>query len=75
MIKYKIDVLAALAAAGWTQTKLLACKVLGGSTLERLRRGEAVSFAALATICGLLGVQPGDVIYYDGGADGDDRSV
>lgn len=69
MIKYKIDVLAALAAAGWTQTRLLSCRVLGSSTLDRLRRGEAVSFAALATICGLLGVQPGDVIFYDGADD------
>ncbi len=66
MIKYKVDVLAALAAAGWPQTKLLSCRVLGSSTLDRLRRGEAVSFAALATICKLLGVQPGDVIFYDG---------
>lgn len=69
MIKYKIDVLAALAAAGWTQTRLLSCRVLGSSTLDRLRRGEAVSFAALGTICGLLGVQPGDVIFYDGADD------
>ena len=72
MIRYKIDVLAALAAAGWTQTKLLSCRVLGSSTLDRLRRGEAVGFAALATICKLLGVQPGDVIFYDDADDADD---
>ena len=62
MIKYKINVLKALAGVGWSQSRLKKYGLLSGATLDRFRAGLPVGFDALGTVCALLDCQPGDVI-------------
>ena len=63
-IRYKIDVLEALKAAGYSSTRLRNEKLLGESYMTQLRHGELVSWKAVETICRLLNCQPGDLIEY-----------
>lgn len=63
-IKYKIDVLSALKAAGYNTTRLRREKLLAESTIQKLREGQPVSWANLARICSLLNFQPGDLLEY-----------
>jgi DNA-binding Xre family transcriptional regulator len=62
MIRYKIDILQALAAAGWTQSRLKKYGIMGGRTIDRLREGKPLNFDGLGAVCALLDCQPGDVI-------------
>ena len=64
MIKYKTDIMRALAAAGYNSRRLRAECLLGESTMSRLRAGEVISLTNLGTICALLDCQPGDLIEY-----------
>lgn len=61
---YKFDVLAALSANGYSTYRLRKEKLLGEGTLQKLRRGEGVSWDVVDTLCGLLGCQPGDLMEY-----------
>ena len=61
-IKYKIDVLEALKAAGYTTYKLRQEKILGERVLQQLRSGEIVSWKTIDTICTLLNCQVGDLV-------------
>ena len=63
-ISYKIDVLAALKAKGYSTTRIRNEKLLGQSYLQQLRKGEIVSHACLAKLCELLECQPGDILAY-----------
>ena len=63
-IKYKIDVLAALKAAGYSTYRLRKEKILAESTLQQFRKGEIVSTENLAKLCELLKCQPGDILEY-----------
>jgi len=62
MIRYKIDVIAALKNAGFSTYRIRKEKLLHEMTLQRIRDGELVSWTVLDEICRLLNVQPGDVI-------------
>lgn len=62
MIRYKIDILKALSAAGWTQPKLKKYGIMGGGTIDRLRDGKPLNFDGLGAVCALLDCQPGDLI-------------
>jgi len=64
-LKYKIDILAALKDKGISTYRIRKEKLLGEATLQKLRRGEAISWESLETICALLACQPGDIIEYD----------
>lgn len=61
-IKYKIDVLAALKAAGYNTNRIRKEKLLSESALQRLRNGEFISLSNVETICNLLDCQPGDLL-------------
>lgn len=61
---YKIDVMAALKAAGYTTTKIRREKLLSQSTLQKLRDGGQLSWANIETLCRLLDCQPGDIFEY-----------
>lgn len=61
-IKYKIDVLEALKAAGYTTYKLRQEKFLGERVIQQLRSGEIVSWKTIDTICTLLNCQVGDLV-------------
>ena len=63
-IQYKIDILAALKAAGYSTYKLRKDKLLGEATIQQLRNNELVSWANIAKLCGLLDCQPGDILQY-----------
>ncbi|GKH49073.1 hypothetical protein CE91St46_01840 [Eubacteriales bacterium] len=63
-IRYKLDVLAALREAGYSQNKIRDEKLIGQATLTQLRHGELVSWKTINTICRLLCCQPGDILEY-----------
>ena len=63
-IRYKIDVLAALKAAGYSQPRIRSEKLLGVSVVSKIRGGGLPSWHELDVICRLLGCQPGDVVEY-----------
>ena len=64
MLKYKIDVLAALAAAGYNTNYIRKNKLIGEASLQDIRQGKVVGIKYLEKICSLLDLQPGDVIEY-----------
>lgn len=61
-IKYKIDVLEALKAAGYSTYRLRKDKLIGEATIQRIRSGEPVSWENISTLCALLNCQPGDLL-------------
>ncbi|MBR5007285.1 MAG: helix-turn-helix transcriptional regulator [Clostridia bacterium] len=63
-IKYKIDVLQSLKEAGYSTYRIRKEKILGEATLQKLRKGEMVSWENINTLCELLGCQPGDIVEY-----------
>ena len=63
-IRYKKDVIAMLKAAGYNTTRIRRDKIMGEAMLQKLRKGEMVSWATLDTICRLLNCQPSDLIEY-----------
>lgn len=63
-IHYKIDVLKWLRAAGFNSGRLRREKLLGQSTLTKLRRGELLSWGETGRVCEMLHCQPGDLFVY-----------
>lgn len=61
-IKYKIDVLAALKAKGYSTTRIRKEKLIGEATMQRLRRKQSVSFDVLSKLCDLLECNIGDIL-------------
>lgn len=63
-IEYTFDILAKLKEAGYSTYKLRKDKILGEATIQKLRKGELVSWENISTICELLDCQPGNIIKY-----------
>ena len=63
-LQYKMDVVSALKENGITSYKIRSEKLLSESTLQKLRKGEGVSWDNLETLCRLLECQPGDLMDY-----------
>ena len=63
-IGYKIDVISALKAAGYSTYRIRKEKLLGEATVQKLRNGEPVSWENISTLCRLLNCQPGDIMEY-----------
>lgn len=63
-IEYTFDILAKLKEAGYSTYKLRKDKILGEATIQKLRKGELVSWENISTICELLDCQPGDIMRY-----------
>ncbi len=63
-IKYKIDVIAELKAAGYNTNTIRKQKLLSEGTLQSLRQGKYISMDAVSKICKLLNCQPGDIMEY-----------
>ena len=61
---YKIDVLQSLEDKGLSSYKLRQEKILSESTLQKIRKRQAVSWENLETLCMLLECQPSDLIEY-----------
>jgi len=64
MIKYKIDIMDALKAKGYTSYKLRKEKIFGEATMTKFRKKEYINFDNLNLLCQLLECQPGDIIEY-----------
>ena len=62
MVEYKIDVMRELAERGYTASRMRKERILGESTIQRLRRGESISTDTLNTICIILRKQPSDIL-------------
>ena len=65
-VKYKIDILAALKAAGYSSTRLRQEKLIGERQIQQIREGELVSWLVIGRICKMLNCQPGDLVEYIG---------
>lgn len=63
-VRYKIEILPALKAAGFNTSRLRKEKLLGESVIQQLRTGALVSWANIARICEMLNCQPGDILEY-----------
>ena len=63
-MKFKIDVLEALKAKGYTTYVLRKDNLLSQSTLQKLREGKGLSWENIERLCSLLECQPGDLIEY-----------
>ena len=63
-IHYKIDILQSLKAVGYNTSVLRKEKLMGEVTIQKLRKGDLVSWANINTICSLLNCQPGDLMEY-----------
>lgn len=64
MFEYRIDVIAELQEAGYSQYRLKKEKLMGDATIQDLRSGKIVGIKTLETICRLLDCQPGNIIRY-----------
>lgn len=63
-IKCKIDVLGALKEAGYSSHRLRNEKLIGESAIQAFRKGRIQGIHTLDVVCGLLQVQPGDILEY-----------
>ena len=69
MLQYKINVLEELKQKGYTTYTLRKEKLLGESTILKLRNNLPVSWENLEVLCGLLDCNIGDIIEYAKKAD------
>lgn len=63
--KYKIDILAALKANGYSTYRVRKENIFGQATMQQFRTGEIASLGALEKLCNLLECQPGDLLVYE----------
>lgn len=64
MIRYKINIIDALKANGFSTYKIRQEKIFGQATLQKFRQEELVSWDNINTLCTLLNCQPGDILEY-----------
>ena len=64
MLKYKIDILATLKEKGFNTNKIRTEKIMGEAMLQKIRKGEMVSWSVFEKLCDLLDCQPADLIEY-----------
>lgn len=63
-IKYKVDIIGALKAAGYNSTRIRQEHIMGESMLHKIRSGQLMSWATLDKVCQLLSCQPGDLLEF-----------
>ena len=63
-LQYKINVLDSLKEKGYTSYTLRKEKLLGESTIQKLRGGLPVSWENLEVLCKLLDCNIGDIVEY-----------
>ena len=64
MIRYKIDVWAALKEKGINYTTNRKHNYFGQRTITEIKQGKVVGVVSLDTLCRLLEIQPGDLLEY-----------
>ena len=50
---------------GLTTYRIRKEKIVSETTLQKLRKGKAVSTDSIAALCAALGCQPGDIMEYE----------
>lgn len=63
-LKFKIDILEALKAKGYTTYTLRKDNLLSQSTIQKLREGKGLSWENIERLCAMLNCQPGDILEY-----------
>ena len=63
-LQYKIDVLEALKAKGYTTYTLRKENLLSQSTIQKLREKRGLAWENIENLCKLLECQPGDLFEY-----------
>ena len=63
-LRYKLDVLEALKAKGYTTYTLRKENLLSQSTIQKLREKKGLAWENIENLCKLLGCQPGDLFEY-----------
>ncbi|MDE5818042.1 MAG: helix-turn-helix transcriptional regulator [Lachnospiraceae bacterium] len=65
MLKYKIDIAAALESEGFNTYKAKKTKLLSQDTLKKIKNEDTnISLESINRICMILGMQPSDLIEY-----------
>lgn len=64
MLRFKVEPLVLLKAKGISATKLRKDATFGGATIQKIRHKRICSMNELNRLCGLLDVQPGELIEY-----------
>ena len=64
MIRYKIDILAALKDAGYNTNRLRKERLLAEGVIQSLREGKYIALQNIDKICALLDCQPADLLEY-----------
>lgn len=64
MIRYKIDILAALKEKGYNTNRLRKEKLLAEGVIQSLREGKYIALQNVDKICCLLDCQPADLLEY-----------
>lgn len=64
MLRFKVDPLVMLKEKGLNSNRLRKDAIFGGATIQKLRHRKICSMNEFERLCGLLGVQPGDLIEY-----------
>ena len=62
MIRWKVDIMAKLKAAGYTTYKLRKENLMGQQMLVKIRDGGLPSWSTIDNICEWLQCQPGDLV-------------
>lgn len=62
MIRYSIDIIAALKDAGYSSYRILRENTVNQTALQKLRRGQLISWEQLNRVCNVLHCQPGDLL-------------
>lgn len=62
MIRYKIDVMKAIAEMGYSTYQIRKERLLGENALQAIRQNKMIGIKALDQLCSLLNLQPGDII-------------
>lgn len=64
MLSYKIDILPALKAKGYTTTKIRREHIISEASLQSIRQRKPISWVNIDKLCELLECQPGDILEY-----------
>lgn len=65
MIRYKINIAAALERKGFNTYKAKTTKILSQDTLKKIKKGDtSISLESINRICMLLDMQPSELIEY-----------
>lgn len=64
MLKYKIDILEELKANGYNTNRIRKEKIFSGTVMKMIYDGEIIGNKVLDRVCGILNLQPGDILEY-----------